>query len=73
MSHLMVVGDKRKHMAVIITLKTVLDERNQPTDTLSEEVQTWLRSLGSPATTARELIEEDNDEVKAFIIDPCWC
>ena len=26
-SHLMVVGDKRKHLAVIITLKTELEER----------------------------------------------
>ena len=64
MSHLMVVGDKRKHLAVILTLKTVLDERNQPTDILSEEVQTWLQSLGSTATTARELIQEENEEVK---------
>ena len=68
MSHLMVVGDKRKHLAVILTLKTVLDERNQPTDILSEEVQTWLQSLGSTATTARELIQEENEEVKEFIM-----
>ena len=68
MSHLMVVGDKKKHLAVIITLKTELDERNQPTDTLSAEVQTWLRSLGSKATTARDLIKEDSDEVRAFIM-----
>ena len=66
-SHLMVVGDKRKHLAVILTLKTVLDEKNQPTDTLSEEVKAWLQSLGSTANTARELIEEDNEEVKEFI------
>jgi len=67
-SHLMVVGDKRKHLAVIITLKTELDERNQPTDTLSEEVQTWLQDLGSSATTARDLIEENNEQVAAFIM-----
>ena len=67
-SHLMVVGDKRKHLAVIITLKTELDEKNQPTDILSEEVQTWLQSLGSSATTARDLIEENNEQVAAFVM-----
>ena len=68
-SQIMVVGDKKKHLAVIITLKTVLDDKNQPTDILNEDVQEWLQTLGSKAITAKELIAEDNEEVKTYIRD----
>lgn len=68
-SQIMVVGDKKKHLAVIITFKTILDDKNQPTDILNEDVQEWLRTLGSKATTAKELIAEDSEEVKTFIMD----
>ena len=68
-SQVMVIGDKRKHLSVIITLKTVLDEKNQPTNNLSEDVQQWLQDLGSSATTAKQLIEENNPEVNSFIMD----
>ena len=68
-SHVMVVGDKRKHLAVIITFKTVLNEKNQPTDILSEPVQQWLATFDSKATTAAEMIKEDNDDVKKYIMD----
>ena len=63
----MVIGDKRKHLAIILTLKTVLDSRNQPTELLHPDVRNWLRSVGSPANTAAQLIQEDNDKVKQFI------
>ena len=65
----MVVGDKKKHLAVIITFKTILDDKNQPTDILNEDVQEWLRTLGSKATTAKELIAEDSEDVKTFIME----
>ena len=68
-SQIMVVGDKKKHLAVIITLKTVLDDKNQPTDILNEDVQEWLQTLGSKAITAKELMAEDNEEVKTYIRD----
>ena len=68
-SQIMIVGDKKKHLAVIITLKTILDDKNQPTDILSEDVQEWLQTFGSKATTAKELIAEDNEEVKTYIRD----
>ena len=68
-SQIMVVGDKKKHLAVIITFKTILDDKNQPTDILNEDVQEWLRTLGSKATTAKELIAEDSEEVKTFIME----
>ena len=54
---------------MIITLKTILDEKNQPTDVLNDDVQQWLQSFGSSATTAEDLIAEDNEDVKKFIMD----
>lgn len=63
-SQAMVVGDKRKHLAVILTLKTVLDSKNQPTDNLHPDVIAWLTSLGSTAVTPKDIIIEDNEEVK---------
>merc|ERR1711983_663113 len=35
----LVIGDKRKHLAAILTLRTVLDEKNQPTNALHPEVK----------------------------------
>jgi len=67
LSHVMLVGDKRKHLAVILTLKTELDEKHQPTDRLDPEVRQWLEGLGCKATTAQELIDEDNDNVREAI------
>ena len=68
-SQIMVVGDKRKHLAVIITLKTILDDKNQPTEILNEDVQEWLQALGSNATTAKDIIAEDSEEIKKYIMD----
>jgi len=65
----MLVGDKRKHLAIILTLKTVLDSKNQPTDILHPDVKEWLESMGSQAQTAEELIAEDSDEVREYIMD----
>eukprot|EP00090_Calanus_glacialis_P010441 TRINITY_DN18825_c0_g1_i1.p1 TRINITY_DN18825_c0_g1~~TRINITY_DN18825_c0_g1_i1.p1 ORF type:complete len:503 (-),score=129.85 TRINITY_DN18825_c0_g1_i1:55-1374(-) len=68
LSQAMVVGDKRKHLAVILTLKTVLDSKNQPSDNLHPDVTTWLESLGSSSLTPKEVAAEDNDEVKEAIM-----
>ena len=35
----LVIGDKRKHLAAILTLRTVLDEKNQPTSVLHPDVK----------------------------------
>ena len=35
------VGDQRKHLAVLLTLRTELDEKGQPTDKLHPEVKNY--------------------------------
>ena len=44
----LVIGDKRKHLAAILTLRTVLDDKNQPTDILHpdvKEVRSWFMRI----------------------------
>jgi long-chain-fatty-acid--CoA ligase ACSBG len=62
-SNVMVLGDKRKHLACIITLRTVLDSANLPTDQLHPDVVAWAEELGAEAGTVTDLLEEDNEEV----------
>ncbi len=38
-SNVMVIGDKRKHLAAIVTLRTQMDAKNQPTDLLHPDVK----------------------------------
>merc|ERR1711971_1046287 len=64
----LVIGDKRKHLACILTLRTVLDDKNQPTDVLHPDVKEWADGLGLEADTVEEFIAEDNPEVKSEIM-----
>merc|ERR1719318_1791205 len=60
----MVLGDKRKHLACILTFRTVLDENNLPTNNLHPDVIEWAESLGAESETVTDLIAEDNEEVR---------
>ena len=68
-SHAMIVGDQRKHLAVILTLKTELNKKNQPIDILHPDVQKWLQKHGSDAQTASDLLDGDNKYVKIAIMN----
>eukprot|EP00088_Acartia_fossae_P049686 TRINITY_DN5492_c0_g1_i1.p1 TRINITY_DN5492_c0_g1~~TRINITY_DN5492_c0_g1_i1.p1 ORF type:complete len:720 (-),score=161.38 TRINITY_DN5492_c0_g1_i1:926-3085(-) len=68
-SNVMVVGDKRKHLAAIVTLRTQMDEKNQPTDLLHPDVKEWVEENGSEATTVTELLEEDNEDVRLDVLE----
>jgi len=63
-SNCMVLGDKRKHLACILTLRTKLDEKAQPTDDLHPDVVEWAEELGAESTTVSGLLLEDNEEVR---------
>jgi long-chain-fatty-acid--CoA ligase ACSBG len=55
-SQAMVVGDRRKHLAVLLTLRTELDPRGQPTLALHPEGLAWLRARGSQSTSTLEVL-----------------
>jgi len=68
-SNVMVVGDKRKHLAAIVTLRTQMDAKNQPTDLLHPDVKEWAEENGSDAETVSELLEEDNEDLRLDILE----
>ncbi|CAD8089571.1 unnamed protein product [Paramecium sonneborni] len=53
-SNCMVIGDKRKYLAILLTLKHQLTPDGQPTDKLNEDVIAVFKSLGSQALTIEE-------------------
>jgi len=67
-SNCMVLGDKRKHLACILTFKTVLDANNLPTNDLHPDVLEWAENLGAESETVTDLIAEDNEEVRLEIM-----
>lgn len=68
-SNVMVTGDKRKHLAAILTFRTQVDERNQPTDLLHPDVKQWAEELGSEAESVTDLVEEDNEDVRLELLE----
>lgn len=53
-SNCMVIGDKRKYLTVLITLKCKLDKDNNPTDELDDGVVKTISSLGSGSLTVSQ-------------------
>ncbi|XP_018376144.1 PREDICTED: long-chain-fatty-acid--CoA ligase ACSBG2-like isoform X2 [Trachymyrmex cornetzi] len=73
LSNAMVVGDKRKYLTVLITLKSNMNEETgAPLDTLTPDVLKWAQSIGSSVKTVTEVIssrdaaiyEEINEAIK---------
>ncbi|XP_025073440.1 very long-chain-fatty-acid--CoA ligase bubblegum-like [Pogonomyrmex barbatus] len=57
LSNVMVVGDRRKYLIVLVTLKSDMNENTgEPLDTLNPDVLKWAKSIGSHATTVKEII-----------------
>eukprot|EP00163_Fabomonas_tropica_P027940 TRINITY_DN552_c1_g1_i9.p1 TRINITY_DN552_c1_g1~~TRINITY_DN552_c1_g1_i9.p1 ORF type:complete len:539 (-),score=216.28 TRINITY_DN552_c1_g1_i9:250-1866(-) len=64
-SNVMVIGDKRKFLSCVITLRVDLDAEGTPTKNLTADVQAKFKSLGAEVTTTTEA--KDNDVVKKYI------
>ena len=56
LSNCMVIGDKRKYLAMLISLKTELNhETGMPSDKLASDSLFVAKSIGSSATTTDEV------------------
>lgn len=65
-SNAMVIGDKKKYLVVLLTLKYGVDSEGKPTTTPSEQCLKFLReNLGSTAQTFEEISKDE--KVIAFI------
>ncbi|XP_063226994.1 long-chain-fatty-acid--CoA ligase heimdall-like [Bacillus rossius redtenbacheri] len=63
-SKAMLVGDKRKILAMLLTLKSEVNmETGKSTDELSAEVKSWLRECDCFAGTETELLCENSNKV----------
>ena len=57
-SNCMLIGDKRKFLTLLITLKCVVDENNMPTNQLDKNLVELFKQLGSKIKTINEAIED---------------
>ncbi|XP_064373607.1 long-chain-fatty-acid--CoA ligase ACSBG1 isoform X2 [Dromaius novaehollandiae] len=56
-SNAMVIGDKKKFLSMLLTLKCVLDpDTSDPTDILTEQARDFCQKTGSKATTVSEIV-----------------
>lgn len=67
-SNAMLVGDKAKFLAMLLTLKCVVDaETGEPGDELSAEALEFCQKLGSKATKVSEIISSKDKAIYAAI------
>ncbi|XP_030353889.1 long-chain-fatty-acid--CoA ligase ACSBG1 isoform X3 [Strigops habroptila] len=56
-SNAMVIGDKKKFLSMLLTLKSVLDpDTSEPTDILTEQARDFCQKTGSKATKVSEIV-----------------
>ncbi|POM67615.1 Long-chain-fatty-acid-CoA ligase [Phytophthora palmivora] len=67
LSNVMVIGDRRKFLSALFTLRVTVDKDGQPTDTLDEKALSVLKEIGSSATTVTEA--RADEKVKAYLDD----
>jgi long-chain-fatty-acid--CoA ligase ACSBG len=69
-SNCMVVGDKRKFLSILLTLKCVPDPVTQePTDLLAATAIEWFRSNGVEVSTASDVCQRNDPIIEQIIND----
>ncbi|XP_053449392.1 long-chain-fatty-acid--CoA ligase ACSBG1 isoform X3 [Nycticebus coucang] len=63
-SNAMLIGDQRKFLSMLLTLKCTLDpDTSDPTDNLTEQAMEFCQRVGSKATTVSEIVGKRDDAV----------
>ncbi|XP_064425820.1 long-chain-fatty-acid--CoA ligase ACSBG1 isoform X4 [Mirounga angustirostris] len=63
-SNAMLIGDQRKFLSMLLTLKCVLDpDTSEPTDSLTEPAVAFCQRVGSKATTVSEIVGTKDEAV----------
>lgn len=69
-SNSMLIGDKRKYLVILVTLKSLIDlDTMLPLDQLTPECIQFLKSIGSNATTVSEVVNTKDRAVYQAIED----
>ncbi|CAM9855418.1 unnamed protein product [Chrysoparadoxa australica] len=59
LSNAMVIGDKRKFLTILLTLKVEVDADGKPTNKLTSDALSNSKAMGSSATTVEEAAADD--------------
>nr|XP_035115273.2 long-chain-fatty-acid--CoA ligase ACSBG1 isoform X3 [Callithrix jacchus] len=63
-SNAMLIGDQRKFLSMLLTLKCTLDpDTSDPTDNLTEQAVEFCQRVGSRATTVSEIVGKKDEAV----------
>ncbi|XP_062947091.1 long-chain-fatty-acid--CoA ligase ACSBG1 isoform X2 [Cynocephalus volans] len=63
-SNAMLIGDQRKFLSMLLTLKCTLDpDTSDPTDNLTEQAVEFCQQVGSKATTVSEIVGKKDEVV----------
>ena len=69
LSNCMVIGDKRKYLAMLVSLKSEINmETGAPTDQLAADSLFVGKSIGSTATTVTQVREGGMEGVREIIM-----
>ncbi|XP_019359943.1 PREDICTED: long-chain-fatty-acid--CoA ligase ACSBG1 [Gavialis gangeticus] len=69
-SNAMLIGDQKKFLSILLTLKSTLDpETSEPTDYLTEEAREFCQKIGSNATKVSEIVATKDKAVYQAIQD----
>ncbi|XP_031832484.1 acyl-CoA synthetase bubblegum family member 1 isoform X2 [Nomia melanderi] len=69
LSNALLIGDKRKYLTILVTLKTEMDnETGAPKDEFTPDTLKWLQSIGSQAKTVSEVINSRDPVVSTIAI-----
>lgn len=67
-SNCMLIGDKKKFLSILLTLKTAVDpDTTMPLDSLTPAVIAWCESIGSSAKCVSDVLEKEDKEFLAAI------
>lgn len=69
-SNVVLIGDKRKYLSVLLTLKCKLDPNNLlPTDDLTDDVKQWCRIVGYECSRVSDIVDNKPKKVYDSIQD----
>ncbi|XP_068227126.1 long-chain-fatty-acid--CoA ligase ACSBG2-like [Palaemon carinicauda] len=69
-SQCMLIGDKRKFLSILLTLKTDIDAENgEPLDTLTPLTQEWFRNIGAQVQTVQQVLMSSSENVTRAIYE----
>lgn len=67
-SNAMVIGDRRKFLSILLTLKTEMNlDTGEPLEELAPVTKQWCRRLGCKANTVKDVLTGPNEQVMAAI------